>query len=103
MTGRVHIWFSLIGPKLEVGQKLGKLSGIGNLWPIFSEVIVWLPRLLSKLTLCLPTSLTYSGCLPGLFIIDLTVDFFGKFLQIVGQSSIFTQGLLSAYAVSQHL
>ena len=59
MVGRVNIWLSLIGPKLEVGQKLGKLSGIGYLGPIFTEVIVWLPRLLSKLTFCLPTSLTY--------------------------------------------
>lgn len=41
-----HIWFSLTGPKVEVGTKIRQavsyLSDPGHLGLIVSEVIVWL-------------------------------------------------------------
>ena len=36
----VHIWLSLVGPKLETGQKLGKLAVINQVLAIWSQLFL---------------------------------------------------------------
>ena len=35
----MHIWLSLVGPKLEAGQKLGKLLVINQVLPILGQLL----------------------------------------------------------------
>ena len=85
------------------GKKLGKLSVINRALDIWGLL---LQKQLLSFLYCYPSehSIFYkTAFLAGLFMIDKRVDFLGKFLQFVGQSSFFIYGPLSAYSISQQL
>lgn len=94
---------SLVGPKLKVGTKIREAlsysSSPGLLGLISSEVILQPPGLSLEIVIQLPAS-----WLPWWFIVHKGIGFLGRFLQVVGQNSVFIWSghFLFVYSVSQY-
>lgn len=78
----------------EQEQALGKVSPInqvpGHLGPIVTELLFGFLHCPLETAIWFCASLTYNRLLPGLFIVDGGLVFWGKWLQVVGQKFFLT-------------